>query len=162
MASYLTLTQFNLQTLLPDNIVSEIEAVTPGWTAEQLRVVSESFDVRLRKRYAAPFASPYPTILGEWLTHIVSMRAYLKRGVSSLDEQFQEYKQQHDAAFAQLAEAADSVTGLFDLPLRQDTSTTGITKGFPRAYTETSPYVWTDVQAQTGRNEDSNGGGSYG
>lgn len=160
MAAYLTLAEFNLQTLLPDNIVAEIEAVTPGWTAEQLRVVSESFDTRLRKRYAAPFSAPYPTVLGEWLAHIVSLRAYLKRGVSSLDEQFAEYKAQHDAAYAALKEAADAETGLYDLPLRANTTSTGISKGFPRVYSERSPYVWTDVQAGIGRNEDSSGSGT--
>ena len=160
MPAYLTLAEFRLNTLLPDVVVDEIEARTPGWTDQQALLVSEHIDSRLRKRYRAPFATPYPAVLKEWVTHIVSLRAYLKRGVSSLDEQFGEYKAQHDRALGEVQEAADSDGGLFDLPLRADTTATGIEQGFPRAYSEQSPYAWTDEQAAVGRAEDDAGTGT--
>jgi hypothetical protein len=59
-----------------------------------------------------------------------------------------------DDALAWLKEAADAKDGLIDLPLRADTTASGISRGGPLAYTETSPYAWTDVQAETGRSED--------
>lgn len=160
MPAYLTLAEFQLKTLLPANVVADIEAATPGWTAAQLELVSARMDARLAKRYAVPFAAPLPMVLGEWLAAVVSYRAYLKRGVSALDEQFQEYKAQHDGALKELEEAANSESGLWDLPLR-GTADTAIAKGFPRGYSEQSPYVWTDVQADVARGEDAGRGGTF-
>ncbi len=53
-----------------------------------------------------------------------------------------------------MKEAADSAEGLFELPLRADLETSGVSKGGPLGYTEASPYRWTDRQADDGRNED--------
>lgn len=161
MSAYLTESDFRLQTLLPVNVIDEVEDRTPGWVTQQLLMVSARIDTRLTKRYAVPFASPYPIAVLEWLTHIVSWRCYLKRGVNSLDSEATEYKSQHDQALKELEEAANSNTGLFELPLRADTAATGVSRGGPRAYTEQSPYVSQDQIAATGHNEDSNGGGSY-
>jgi hypothetical protein len=118
-------------------------------------------DARLRKRYAVPFASPVPPAVQGWLTDIVGLNVLLRRGTDPSDAQFQEFKAKHDTAMAEVREAADSVEGLFDLPLRDDTPATGITKRPPRGYSETSPYVFTDRMRRTGRDEDERGSGSY-
>lgn len=160
--AYLTTTEFRALTLLPVNVVDAAEAQSPGWLAAQLEAVSRRMDARLAKRYAAPFATPYPTVLQEWLAHIVSHRCYLKRGVNSLDEQAQEYRAQHDTALAELEQAANSETGLFELPLHEDIpGGTGVARGNSRSYSEQSPYVWMDAQADIGRSEDNNGGGTF-
>ncbi len=162
MSVYLSDAEFRVLTLLPVNVVDEIEARTPGWLTQQLTVVSTRMDARFTKRYAVPFVAPYPTVAQEWLAHIVSWRAYLKRGVNSLDSEAAEYKAQHDQAIKEIEEAANSETGLWELPLRQDSpDATGVARGGPRAYSEASPYVWTDVQSAAGRNEDEQGGGTY-
>lgn len=163
MAAYLTDTEFRLLTLLPVNVIDEVEVRTPGWLTQQLEHVSSRMNARLAKRYAVPFiVVPYPDIVQEWLAHIVSWRCYLKRGVNSLDSEASEYKAQHDQALNEIKEAADSNVGLFELPLRQDEpGVEGVTRGGPVAYSEQSPYVWTDIQAEIGRNEDSSGGGSF-
>jgi len=62
-------------------------------------------------------------------------------------------KEQHDIAVAELKEAADSKDGLFDLPLRADTTATGVSKGGPRGYSEASPYTNLDRQRARRRNE---------
>lgn len=162
MSVYLTDTEFRLLTLLPVNVIDELEARTPGWLTQQLTTVSSRFDARLAKRYNAPFQAPYPTVIQEWLAHVVSWRAYLKRGVNSLDSEASEYKTQHDTALKEIEEAANSETGLFELPLRQDLPDgTGVSRGGPFAYSEQSPYVWMDQQAEIGRNEDESGGGTF-
>lgn len=160
--AYLTDIEFRQLTLLPVNVIDEVEARTPGWLAAQLQHVSSRMDARLAKRYAAPFTvTPYPDIVQEWLAHIVSWRCYLKRGVNSLDSEATEYKSQHDQALNEIKEAADSNVGLFELPLRQDIpGAEGVTRGGPVGYSEQSPYVWMDSQAEIGRNEDSSGGGT--
>lgn len=161
MSVYLTDSEFRLLTLLPVNVIDEVEVRTPGWLTQQLTTVSSRMDARFAKRYAAPFVDPYPTVVQEWLAHIVSWRCYLKRGVNSLDSEATEYKAQHDQALKEIEEAANSEVGLFELPLKQSTPDgTGVTRGGPMSYSEQSPYVWTDYQAEVGRNEDEAGGGT--
>ncbi len=162
MTTYLALADFQALTLMPSDDVDAIELASPGWIDSQLEYWSAQIDSRLRKRYAAPFSVPYPLAVKGWLARIVTVRCYLKMGVRASDEQFAEIKADADAAIAEIKEAADSVTGLFDLPLREDTTTTGVSRGAPRSYTEASPYAWTTVQANAGREEDRNGGGTYG
>lgn len=168
MAAYLVLATFKLTTDMPSQFVDEIEAREPGWVDKALEMGSAYIDSRLAKRYGnAPppspliFAAPYPVAVVRWLTDLVTMRCWRKRGVVATDEQIIDYRAAADAAMRELTEAANSDTGLFDLPLRADTSASGIAKGFPRSYSEQSPYVWYDVQADIGREEDSSGEGTF-
>ncbi len=160
--AYLDKAAFAILTVMPAESVDAIEVVAPGWIDAQLEYWSKQIDSRLSKRYATPFAAPYPEAVTGWLARIVTVRCFLKRGVDPSDMQFDEYKADAAAAMEEIKEAADSNEGLFDLPLRADTTASGISRGGPFGYSEASPYVWTDGQAETGRNEDRNGGGSYG
>lgn len=160
MATYLTTDEFKLKTLVPVDLVDRVEARTPGWLAEQLALVSAYVSARLRKRYGE-WSSPYPYILGEWITHVVSLRVLLKGGVRADDEQYVTYKELHDQALKDITEAANGQSGLFDIALQDNASATGITRGGPASYTEASPYVGFDVQAELGREEDSAKEGSY-
>jgi hypothetical protein len=92
----------------------------------------------------------------------VTIRAWMKRGFDPNDLATEEYKADAAAAMEEIKEAANADTGLFELPLRADTTASGISKGGPLGYTEASPYVWTDEQARAGRDEDSRRGGTYG
>ncbi len=159
---YLTFDDFKALSLMPSEDLDAVEQASPGWIAAQLEYWSAQIDSRLRKRYAAPFSSPYPIAVRGWLARIVTIRCYLRRGVDPSDLQFAEIKADADTAVAEIKEASDSVTGLFDLPLREDTTSTGATKGGPFVYSEASPYAWMDAQASTGRSEDNRGGGTYG
>lgn len=160
--AYLTLAQFKQLSVMPAPFVDAIEAAAPGWLASQLGYWSDWIDARLRKRYAAPFSAPYPGAVTGWLARIVTVRAWLRRGVDAQDEQFAEVKADAAAAMDEIKEAADSEVGLFDLPLRADTTETGIAKAFPCVYSEQSPYVFTDGQARVGRAEDDAGEGTHG
>lgn len=162
MASYLTLAEFKTRTLMPASSVDAIELVSAGWILIQLDEASAWIDSRLRKRYAAPFESPYPVAVLSWLTRIVTVRCFLKHGVPPTDEQFQAIQKDADDARAEVLEAANGDDGLFDLPLRSDTTSTGVSKGGPLGYSERSPYVSGDIKRRVGRQEDSNGGCTYG
>jgi hypothetical protein len=159
---YLTATEFRNETIMPAEHVDEINLIAPLWLGRQLLRVSGWIDSKLRKRYAAPFASPYPETVRDWLTRIVTHLCYLRRGVDPTDAQATEIKDSHDTAKAEIDEAANGELGLFDLPLRSDTTATGISKGGPLGYSEASPYVGFTAQRTTARNEDERGGGSYG
>ena len=108
---------------------------------------------RLSKRYAVPFASPVPTILKGWCTALVTLDLYSKLGFNPSSKQDDEaIVQAAQRAREEIKEAADSKDGLFELPLRADTNERGISRGGPLAYSEASPYEWTDVQAEAVRN----------
>lgn len=162
MSGYLDLAAFRERTLAPPGLVDDAEDAHEGWIDGQLSSWSRKIDARLRKRYAAPFAAPVPETVLEWLTQIVTVRVYLKRGVDPNDQQFEEIRQDAKDALAEIAEAANSETGLFDLPLLDAADGSAVSKGGPYGYSEASPYVWTDLQADVGRDEDRNGEGTYG
>lgn len=119
---------------------------------------------RLRKRYPIPLDAKgtVPECVVRWLTSLVTRDCYGRRGFNPSSEQ--------DAAMvldmattaeAEIEEAADSETGLFDLPSFEGLpDTSGVTQGFPLSYSETSPYVAFDRQACDGKREDSSGRGS--
>ena len=162
---YLDYDGFRALTTLPDQFVCEVEDVAPGWVEGQLEYWARWIDSRLRKRYATPFAAfnatpPTPPAVQGWLSRIVTVRVWIKRGVDPNDLQFGMINDDAIAAMAEVQEAADSVEGKFDLPLRTDQDGSAINRGNPRSYSEASPYVWTDVQSSTGSNEDDAGSGS--
>jgi hypothetical protein len=160
--AYLSLSEFKLRTTLPAEYVDAIETAQAGWIAAQLESWSKWIDARLRKRYAAPFSDPYPEAVLSWLGRIVTLRCMLRRGVDATDAQFIEIKADADAAVLEVKEAADSETGLFDLPLLSVSDTSAIVKGGPFCYSEQSPYVAFDAQRETGRDEDRFRGGTFG
>lgn len=164
--SYLDKDAFAALSVMPEADIDALEASHPGWIDGQLDYWSRMIDAQLRKRYAVPFEEPYPVVVTGWLTRIVTLRCYIKRGVDPNDLQFIEVKEDADTAKLEVREAASSdptsEQNLFDLPLRADTTASGISKGGPFGYSEQSPYVWTDKQADVGRGEDGTGGGSFG
>lgn len=152
MANYVqTLVEFKALSVMPASDLDQLEAEASGWILNQTLVASAWVDSRLRKRYAVPFSAPVPDIVRSWVVRMVTLRAYLRRGVNASDDHFAEVKADAEAAGLEVKEAADAESGLFDLPLRQDTATSGVTKPAPLGYSESSPYTWTDVQADGGR-----------
>jgi hypothetical protein len=155
MTAYLTVSQFKLLTLMPGAFVDAVEAVSPGFTDAQLNIFSAWLDARLAKRYGPiPWTLPAPTMVQAWLARIVTPRVWHKRGVDPTDQQFQQIVADDVDARAEVKEAADSDVGLFDLPLLPTGGVSGVTQGFPRSYSEASPYVAFDQQADLGRCED--------
>lgn len=159
--AYLDKDAFALRTSMPPEHVDDIEDRTPGWIDMQLESWSRWVDMRLGKRYAVPFAAPAPEIVLSWVTWIVTLECYKKRGVDPNDLEMELYRSDHSRAFEEVREAAEAQFGLFALPLSADTSASGIKKGYPRTYSEASPYVWTDEQARVARAEDRNRGGTF-
>lgn len=162
MTAYLTASEFELLSIAPPEFLDEIEDRSAGWIDAQLLTQSRWIDARLSKRYAAPFQAPFPEVVREWLARLVTFRCYLRRGVDPSDAQMIEIKADRDAAMLEILEAANSETGLVELPMREGDGSAGVSRGNTMVYSEASPYVWADAQGQTGRNEDSNRGGTFG
>ena len=164
MSQYLTAERFKILTLLPGNVIEDIESV-PGqeaWLDEQLKAVSAHINSRLAKRYNVPFEDPAPPIVEQWAVNIVSANAWLKRGISATDETFIEYKERAATSQSEILEAANGEAGLFELPHAgpDGKPTTAVKRGHTLAYSEASPYVGLSVQARRARREDDHGRGS--
>lgn len=162
MAPYLTVAEFKARTVMPSVAVDEVEVISPGFVLARLTIESAGIDSRLRKRYAAPFAAPVPDVVLGWLVAVVTEQAYRKRGIDPTDEMAETYLEDAKRARDEILEAANSDEGLFDLPLRQDTTETGISQGGPYGYSEASPYVQADLQRDAGWAEDLNRRGTGG
>jgi hypothetical protein len=145
---YLSFAEFKDRTVMPPTDVDALHAAYPTFFATRITSLSAHLDSRLRKRYAVPFADPTPEAVKAWLTALLTLDAYLRRGVNATDEQFVEIVKAADSTKLEIKEAADSETGLFDLPLRADTTETGIVQGSPFGYAEPDPYAWLDVQKE--------------
>jgi hypothetical protein len=121
----------------------------------QLVIESSRINARLRKRYLVPFADPCPEIVAGWLAAVVTPKLYERRGWDPSDAQAQSILADAERVLDEQKEAADSEEGLFDLPLRQDSSTSALgVVGGPFGYSENSPYVWSDAQRDAADVED--------
>jgi len=160
MATFIDLDTFKDATIAAPEWADEVHARYPTFFAKQFALVSAYMEGRLRKRYPNAFVEPYPLQLVDWAAHILTYRMMNRRGIDATDEQAEDYRNNHDRAVKEVDEASDSENGRWDIPLRADTTATGITQPEPLGYSETSPYVWMDVQAETGIQEDASGGGT--
>jgi hypothetical protein len=165
VSTYLDLDEFKGLTVMPSLYVDEVEKKYPGWVDKQLDIKSRWIDSRLRKNYASPFAAftddpPTPLTVQNWLQLIVTREVWLKRGVNASDEQFALVAQRAETAEAEVLEAANSEDGWFDIPRRVDADGTLMARTQTQAYSEQSPYVWTDKQVTTANSEDKSGTGT--
>jgi|SRR5690606_34164122 len=161
---YLSVEQYKIRSVLRVGKIEAVERAAAGWLAQELLSWSKRIDVQLVKRYAVPFdASNPPEIIQQWLARIVDVRVMLKNGVDQQDEQYEDIREDAKEARAEIKEAADSETGMYELPLKGGSASStaeAITKGGPYVYSEASPYAAFDVQEEAGRSEDSRGRGS--
>lgn len=133
---------------MPSDDVDLLEAKEPGFLDAQIVMAKGRLYAQLRKRYAVPFADPAPEIFLGWVATCVTPVAYRKRGWNPSDEQSAAIEQDRKDALAEVQLAADAQNGLFDLPLRENTTADGISLGGPLGYSEPSPYDWRDAQAE--------------
>lgn len=128
---------------------SDLASLDVGFVNSRLAIGTSDINGRLRKRYACPFAAPVPEVILGWLTNIVTPELYERRGWDPTSAQGVSILAAADRARAEMKEAADSVTGLYDLPLLDTGASTGVTSGAPLASADASPYAWVDAQAAT-------------
>ncbi len=146
---------FRARTAMPGGDVDLLEAREAGYLDATIVGVRAVVYAQLRKRYDVTFPEGVPDIVWRWITMIATPDAYLKRGANPNDDTLKLFEDRATLAYAQIKEAADSTTGLYDLPLLDSGDASAVTKGGPLGYSETSPYTWTDRQAEDGIAEDS-------
>lgn len=145
---YLDVSAFTTRTTMPSPDVAYVDGAEPGFIAARIAYWQSKIDARLRKRYAIPFVVPVDeTVLG-WLTDLVTPDVMRKRGANPQDPQMKALVDAATAAWAEVLEAANSETGLFDLPLREDLQTSAIVAGGPIGCSQQSPYDWIDDEAE--------------
>lgn len=144
--SYVSPETFADLSTMPREDIELLFSADASWLSKQLISASRRIDGRLAKRYAVPFETPVPEIVVYWVVRIVTPIAYLRRGVSPRDEQYVAIREDGEQAWTEVGEAADSKDGLFELPLRADTTMNGVSKGTPLGSSDASPYAWLDTQ----------------
>lgn len=162
MAAYLTLDEFKALAPLPAEYIDAVEVCSAGYTELQLSYESAYIDSLLSKRYAVPFdpTKPYPLILKRWLSALVSLQIWLRRGLDATQQDAEIYIEAAKQARLDLTAAANAQDGLFELPLRGDLPGIGTVRPKPTSYSETSPFLSQRIQATRGREEDANGHGT--
>jgi len=143
---YVTIEEFTERTLMPAADVEQLNALSPRFLELTLREMSSRIDAQLAKRYATPFKNTVPDIVKGWVVRTTTPRAYLRLGINPSDAQFIAAREDEERAWKEIAEAADAQNGLYDLPLRADTSASGIVKTATLAYSEATPYGFLDSQ----------------
>ncbi len=126
-----------------DQLVADVGPLDPIIAGRSAYISS-----RLFKRYAVPFADPVPEAVRQWACDLVLERALMRRGTNPDSDLLEAVTRAADTARAELKEAADSETGLFDIPLRTSPTVSGVVYGTPLSYSEASPYEWIDAQAE--------------
>ncbi len=137
---------------MPDEDVDRLESLYSGFIDAQIALAQGWCEARLRKRYAIPFVAPIPEIFLGWVVALVTLAAYQRRGWNPSSAENELIRSAATDARLEVKEAADSKDGLYDLPLRQDSTESGVSKGTPLGYSEADPYSWMDVQRDTVRN----------
>lgn len=151
---YLDLAGYKALSRLPAATIDRVETETTGSIAAILVERSAHINARLTKVYACPFASPYPEIVQGWLARLADAEIVEKAGFQPTDDSALKIEARADVALAEIKEAANAKDGLFDLPLRADTTASGISKNEPLGYGETSPYVGNSRQFDRAIDED--------
>jgi hypothetical protein len=159
--AYLATARFKAMARIPQDYVDAVEMASPGWTQLQLDLESAYLDSLLAKRYVVPFHPVNtPLIILRWLVDLVSIQVLKKRGFDATQLDAEQYVADAVNARKDLGEAANSETGLFELPLRSDSPLSGISKSRVKSYSETSPFLGQRLQRARGRDEDVNGTGT--
>ncbi len=161
MSEYITANELKMLGSMPGPDVDLVEVKYPGVTVATIRAVSGDFDSKLVKRYAMPFQVPYPEALKFHVARVVAWRLWLKRGYNPTGKLDELLKADNDGSLAWLDQAADAQNGLVELPgVDGVLGGSNATKASPLSYSETSPYVWADAQADAARDEDRNRSGT--
>jgi len=160
--AYLTLAEYRLRSRIPGSYIDDLEVAYAGYVDAMVAQVSAAIDARLAKRYAVPFDAPAPIAVQAWVTQIVDLQVWLKRGFDGTTLDGEQYVRASQQAYDEVREAADAKDGLYDLPLRSDTTASGIARTAIRWQSNASPYVARSKVAQRGRTEDSSGEPSSG
>ena len=105
-------------------------------------------------------STPVPEIALGWLIAMLDVDVWDRRGVNPQDPSIARAIDERAEALADIKEAADSKDGLFELPTNDAVGDSAVVIGGPLSYTESSPYVWQDIQACTARGEDCNRSGT--
>ncbi len=153
--SYLDRTELKVVGILPESLVEGTflsagtqQAAWQAFVDAQLIAYTAEINAILSKRYATPFQAPVPNVIRNWLARLVTGALYERRGWDPSDAQATALYAHIERIWAALRDAADSEIGLRELPLRQNTTADGVSKGMPFGYSEASPYSWVDAQAE--------------
>lgn len=98
-------------------------------------------------------ATPVPEIILKWLNALVTLAAYRRRGFNPQDPAGALIVDAAVEAKKEVLEAADSQSGLIDIPVSEDLDS-AVTTGGPLGTSDASPYAWQNRQSARARTQD--------
>jgi len=146
MAGYWDVDYLRTMGSVPGPVLAEFDEANPGRLLAIIESISRLMDSYLFKRYATPFAAPYPEVVKFHGTQIMSYQLRIIIGFDPGSQQDDQIVKARDAAFAWLEQAANARDGLVELPKRepdpgkQDTS--GVARRKARAFSFASAIDW--------------------
>jgi len=120
----------------------------------QIRMIRAKIYDRLRVRYdvdAMKLAEP--DTVKRWIGELIAPKVYRKRGIDPTDAVYTEFLRVAEAAEAEITAAADSVTGLYQLPLSSSNESSAATKPKIASSSDADPGAWKRRQALRARRE---------
>lgn len=131
--------------------IDRIELQEPGITMERAEAITATANTRLSKRYRTPFNVQNPPLaLIKYVAVMTSGELLFSvRGINPESDQSDQAKDAMARAELWLTAAVDTKDG--DAELRAAESGLGdsaVNVGGPLAYSEASPYAWTDRQRE--------------
>lgn len=148
MPSYLTFDEYSARSMIRASLIGQAgSSKVTVWLNER----SSKIRARLVKRYAVDFTDPGPTpdVVLSWLRDLVDHDVQEYVGGTPEGREDEWIAKRAEKADAEIKEAADSETGLFELPLRNTdpTGSSAINKGGPFVASNNTIYGFFDGQA---------------
>lgn len=131
--------------LQPDRLL----AAGQSFVEKQCAIFESKLHDQLRNRYDVPFLQPNDTAKG-WIAVQVAFEVLRRTGVDPTDVMYGEYRDAAKLARDEITAAANSDTGLFELPLL--VTKTPAVRGF-RGLSDADPGAWKRRQGERARQE---------
>ena len=151
MVDYLTKAQLRTRTIMPYETFDALDERRPGYIENSISERSAAIEAKLIKRYAIPHVAPFPLKITQWVNWMCTVDLYLAAGFDPSSEQDKLIAEREAKALEELEAAADAEKGLFELPLRADTSASGVSKGEPLGSSDPDAFAWMDAQREAVR-----------
>lgn len=152
--AYITVAEFEKLTSMSSVHVKTLKSNHLDFLHLVLEQASNIIDTMLFKRYAVPFKEPLP-VVKMWTAQLATAHAIKKLVVDTNNAPYLElFNTAAEEVKAMLMQVADAENGMFELPMREGSSKSGVVKPQRPFTADQSPYTALSRQSVLGSRED--------